>query len=298
MRKIFIIPAMLAICALASTAMAQSVFEECQQKKNDIAEMEQQAQQMDADIANLDLKIRDLERQKQQLLRDKFDKAREKAKLQKRIHIDRRMMNRMCAGLRQCGNLEQRIDALKSRIAPLAERLRRIRREIGERNADSLRLNREVNKIETNYRQLNCDNLVAGQTQQATIDRCNDLFSRWNQMQKDINGLRASAAALRGRYRRVMQKMRIHGAELNRLIAKMRRRCGHSTRLAELENLEREQTTFGNLKTELDQIDSSIRKIPRLKIVRPRIRPMLKKKPELHKVLKHKKKKHDLRKVR
>jgi len=203
--------------------MAQSLFEECQQKKNDIAEMGQQAKQMDAEIANVDLKIRDLERQRQQLVRDKFEKAHEKAKLQNRIRLDQKMMDRMCSGLRQCDNLEQRVDALKARLAPLAEQLRRIRREIAERNADTVRLNREVNKIETSYRQLNCDNLVAGQAQQTTIDRCTDLFSRWNQSQKDINGLRASVAALRGRYRKVMQKMRIHGVNLARLLAKMRR---------------------------------------------------------------------------
>jgi len=293
-----LIPSVLAVCCLASTAMAQSLFEECQQKKNDIAEMEQQAKQMDAEIANVDLKIRDLERQKQQLVRDKFEKAREKAKLQNRIRLDRKMMDRMCSGIRQCDNLERRIDDLKARLAPLAERLRRIRREIAERNADTVRLNREVNKIETSYRQINCDNLVAGQAQQTTIDRCTDLFSRWNQTQKDINLLRASVTALRGRYRNVMQKMRIHGVKLARLLAKMRRTCGHSTRLAELENLEREQTGFSALKKELDQMESSIGRIPRLKIVRPRLRPVLKKKPMLRKMPKHKKKKHGLKRVR
>ncbi|HUU01765.1 MAG TPA: hypothetical protein VM425_10010 [Myxococcota bacterium] len=298
MKKLLLIPSVLAVCCLASTAMAQSLFEECQQKKNDIAEMQQQAKQMDAEIANVDLKIRDLERQRQQLVRDKFEKAREKAKLQNRIRLDQKMMDRMCSGLRQCDNLEQRIDALKAHLAPLAEQLRRIRREITERNADTVRLNREVNKIETSYRQLNCDNLVAGQTQQTTIDRCTELFSRWNQSQKDINGLRASVAALRGRYRRVMQKMRIHGVNLARLLAKMRRTCGHSTRLAELENLEKEQTGFSALKRELDQMESSIGRIPRLKIIRPRLKPMLKKKPVLHKMLKPKKNKPGLKTVR
>jgi len=298
MKKLLLIPCALAVCCLASTAMAQSLFEECQQKKNDIAEMGQQAKQMDAEIANVDLKIRDLERQRQQLVRDKFEKAHEKAKLQNRIRLDQKMMDRMCSGLRQCDNLEQRVDALKARLAPLAEQLRRIRREIAERNADTVRLNREVNKIETSYRQLNCDNLVAGQAQQTTIDRCTDLFSRWNQSQKDINGLRASVAALRGRYRKVMQKMRIHGVNLARLLAKMRRTCGHSTRLAELENLEKEQSGFSAIKRELDQMESSIGRIPRLKIIRPRLRPMLKKKPVLRKMLKPKKEKPGLKKVR
>jgi len=269
---------------LGGAAQAESLFEQCQQKKRDIAEMEDQAKQIDGEMADLDMQIRDLARKKQELLREKANKSREKKRLERKIRVDRAMMNRSCSGLRQCEAYERKIDQLKERIRPLSERLRRIRQEIRERGSEVRQLERETRKIESSYSKLNCDGLVAGQSSQSTIDRCSDLFSDWNRMQKDINSLQSSMSALRNRYRSVMRKMRRHNTELARLLRKMRASCGHSDRLADLRRMKEEQDDFRGIDDELDDMESSVRKIRTLKIVKPKLKKALKKKPVLRPV--------------
>jgi len=278
MRRLVIGLGVLCTLGAFSAVSAQSLFDRCQKKKADIAVMEDSVGTIDGDVNKINSRLENLRRKQKELLQQKTAKAREKAALLRRIKSEKAHHARMCVGLRQCEKLERKIEKLKKRIAPLSDRLRRIREEIRSRREESNRLSEIVEKIEASYANLKCDDLVAGQAAQATIDRCSDLFSRWNKLQADINKLQSSVVALRDRYKRVMKKMRAQNAELVRLAKKMRKACSHSSRMAELETLEKEQHGYRAISDDLEKMSRRVKKFRALKIRRPKMKPTIRRK--------------------
>jgi chromosome segregation ATPase len=280
MKKLGIAIGMLCLFGVSVTVSAQGLYQRCENRKTEIQTMKDQVKLIDNEIANVNDQIRDLMQQMADLKRKRLSKQGHKTALTRKIRAEEASYKRMCSALSQCEAYERKIDRLKARMAPMAERLRRIRDEIRQRSADVGRHNAAVDRIETTYAQLGCDNLVPGQTADSTIDRCTNLFKEWNDLQTDINNLKKSVAALHGRYQRVIRKMRAFSVDLARLTKQMRNICSHSARIADLDALEKEHDGYRSLKDEINDVSSKVRKFRRLKIVKPVIRPKPKPKKE------------------
>jgi|GEM_PF-1884954 len=285
MKKLGIAVAILCLFGVSASVSAQGLYQRCQNRKAEIQTMKDQVKQIDNEIANVNDQIRDLMQQMADLRRKRTSKQGHKTALSRKIRAEEASYKRMCSALSQCEAYERKIDRLKARMAPMAERLRKIRDEIHQRNTEVDRHNAAVDRIENSYTQLGCDNLVPGQTADSTVDRCTNLFKEWNDLQTDINSLKRSVTALQGRYQRVIRKMRAFSVDLHRLTKKMRETCSHSSRMADLEALEKEHDGYRALKDEINGVSSRVRKFRRLKIVKPVIRP----KPKHKRKHKHKK---------
>lgn len=279
MKKLSIAIGMLCLFGISTTALAQSLFQRCENRKGEIQTMKDQVKQIDNEIANVNDQIRDLMQQMADLRRKRTSKQGQKTALQRKIKAEESSFKRMCSALSQCDAYDRKIDRLKARMAPMGERLRKIREEMRERSNEMVRYNQAVDRIENSYAQLGCDNLVPGQTADSTVDRCTALFKEWNGLQADINSLKRSVAALQGRYQRIIRKMRAFSVDLARLTKQMREACSHSARIADLDALEKEHNSYRKLKDELNDVSTQVRKFRRLKIVKPVIRPKKKGKP-------------------
>jgi chromosome segregation ATPase len=296
MKKLSIAIGVLCLFGISTAALAQSLFQRCENRKGEIQTMKNQVKQIDNEIVSVNDQIGDLMQQMTDLRRQRTAKRGEKAALQRKIRAEEAGFKRMCSALSRCEAYERKIDRLKTRMEPMAERLRKIHEEIRTRNTEVVRHNQAVDRIENSYAQLGCDNLVPGQTADSTIDRCTNLFKEWNDLQSDINNLKKSVARLQGRYQRVIRKMRAFGIDLARLTKKMREACSHSTRIADLDALEKEHDGYHKIKDELNDISSKVKKFRRLKIVKPVIRmkkkgkPVIKPKKKAKPVIKPKKK--------
>jgi chromosome segregation ATPase len=273
MKKLSIAIGMLCVFGISATVSAQGLYNRCENRKAEIQTMKDQVKQIDNEIANVNDQIRDLQQQMGDLKRRRLSKQGQMKALERKIRAEEAGYKRMCSALSQCEAYERKIDRLKSRMAPMGEKLRRIREEIRQRGAELGRHNAAVDRIENSYAQLACDNLVPGQTADSTIDRCTNLFKEWNDLQTAINDLKKSVAALQGRYQRVIRKMRAFSTDLHRLTKHMRDVCSHSGRMADLEALEREQNDYRAMKDELNDMSSKVKRFRKLKIVRPVIRP-------------------------
>ena len=272
---------------LATVARAQSLFEQCQQKKLDIQQMERQSQAMAQEIGRIDAQIRQLQMQRNQ-------KAREKQQLDRKIRIDRAMMERSCRFLRECERLERQVHQLKQRMQPMMDESRALRGDLDRYRSQADRIDGRINRVSTAYRQLNCDHLVAGQTAQSTIDRCSRLFSEWNALQKELNTLQDSIRGLKGRFQRLMKKIRRFKARIAQLLRKMRRNCTHSSALAELERLDNDWRTWESWGGQIGELNNRLVRFRSLRIVKPRVAPP----PPRHKPKLKPVKKHKLKKVR
>ncbi|RME27182.1 MAG: hypothetical protein D6806_05030, partial [Deltaproteobacteria bacterium] len=258
--------------------------EQCQQKRLDIQQMERQSQAIGQEIGRIDVQIRQLQQQRNQ-------KVREKQQLDRKIRIDRAMMERSCRFLRECERLEKKVQQLKQRIRPMLDRSRALRADLDRYRSEADRIDGRINRVSSAYRQLNCDNLVAGQTAQSTIDRCSQLFSEWNALQKELNSLQDSIRGLKGRFQRLMKEIRRFKKRIAQLLGKMRRNCTHSSALAELERLDNDWRTWESWGRQIGDLNKRLTRFRALRIVRPRVappprKPKLKpvKKPKLKKV--------------
>jgi len=273
MKKLGIAIGMLCVFGVSAMVSAQGLYQRCENRKAEIQTMRDQVKQIDNEIANVNDQIRDLQQQMADMKSRQRSKHGERAALERKIRAEEASYKRMCSALSQCEAYERKIDRLKARMAPMGERLRKIREEIRQRSEELGRHNAAVDRIENSYAQLACDNLVPGQTADSTIDRCTNLFKEWNDLQAAINGLKKSVATLQGRYQHVIRKMRAFSTDLHRLTKQMRDACSHSARMADLEALEKEQEDYRHMKDELNDISSRVKKFRKLKIVRPVIRP-------------------------
>lgn len=272
----------LALLGAGSAASAQSRFERCQKEKEKIEQMERQSADMKQRIDDIDSELADLNRRLRQLRSEKSRKARERARLERRIRTTTRQHKRRCRGIEGCSELQDRVAQLRKRIAPVARRLDSIRNGIRERGQEIAGLNRDVRRIENQYNQLGCDNLQIGQTAQSTFDRCSRLADEWSDVQRRIGRLQAAVRNLRRSYQRTMRQMRAHNTRLAALLRKFRERCSqHTESLATLERMEKDQHEYRSLKDDLDEMDQKVDRFSKLKLKPVRRAQPKKVKPKL-----------------
>jgi chromosome segregation ATPase len=273
MRLFAIAAGAMLLAGAPGSAMAQSMFEQCERQKTTVMTLEKQSQQLDLDTNLVNNQLMELQRQENELRQKQRLQTTQKIELQKKIRMETSERERLCSVILQCEKHERTADALKQRIAPQEDLLRRIRSDIQSRNVDSNRLSGEVDRISGKYQSLNCDNLVPGQTQQAIIDACSDLFSQWNKLQAEINQLDSSIGSLQSSYQKVMQDMQSTKAELDRLLADMHATCSHSSRVGELESIQREQGGYDSMKDDFARILSNVKRFREVRVLKPAMKP-------------------------
>ncbi|MBN2498351.1 MAG: hypothetical protein JXR96_27420 [Deltaproteobacteria bacterium] len=287
------------VLLLPWSALADSLYDRCQSKKAEIAEMQNRERELGTSVDQIAQRLGALERQMRDLRAERSEKLREQAKLRKRIKRSEAGHKRMCSPLMKCEAYERQIAALQKRAEPIGNLRQRIRDEIRRRHDEAKRLGRDVKRIENRYGHLGCENLRIGETDQKTFDACSQLSKEWNDIKARIEELNRSVLDLRRRYREAMDRSKGYSDELAGLLKKMRQSCGHSQRLAELESMERDQDEYRGLKNDLDEMDKRVKGFHQLKMMRKLKRapdkPGLKEAPPDEG---RKKKRHQLRPVR
>jgi chromosome segregation ATPase len=269
------------LVGLPSLAAAQGLrmgrHQQCDQQKAEIANMKTQVDSLDAEAIKVADRVMKIRRRLQEFEQKRADMARERKGLTERIKAGEAEMARRCRGMEACARLDQRVDDLQNRLNPIHQQLRAVRDEIRREIQQISTLNQDVNRISNQYQQLNCENLVPGQTAQSTVDRCHALFSEWNAAATRINQLEASLRNLRGRYQGLMAQTQNINREIAQLRNEMRKDCSDSQRYAVLEQLDRDRGEYDGLKSELDTADSNVGKLRLLKIAPAKPKPGLRK---------------------
>ena len=275
MRNATFVFALVITVTASGVTLAQSRGHRCEQKKNDLNTYTVRLSSLNMELAPIDQEIDRLNRRIQELREAQQQKLNERNALQESVRTLEEDMDRVCRPYqgRECLALENRADNIKGRAHPLNERMNAIRNDIQNLNQEVGRSSREAERIENQYNQLGCGNLVPGQTAQTTIDRCSGLFGEWNRLQADIKADQASINTLRGRYDQFAREQQTLRSEVSRLVADMRARCHDSERLGELEAVDRDHSNFIMLKAELDDMASRINRFRMLKILEPNVKP-------------------------
>ncbi len=223
-------------------SLARSPFDRCERYQRNIEAMEHE--------------LRDLN-EKQRILEIRLDKER------------RRMQRRCKSSSAKCEALEERAERLKGRLEPLYINLGELQKDIVAIKVKSDHLNHKTEKIEQRYQQLGCDHLEPGHTSQSVIDQCADLFSRWNQLQAEINALEKDIVALQHKYDRYGKRAERYEVELAELTELMQAHCSYSSRYTMIKEMDRQRHGYRSMKQDLEDMRRKMHRIRALKFKGP-----------------------------
>jgi DNA repair exonuclease SbcCD ATPase subunit len=209
------------------------------------------ASAIDGELATIDRQIADLVTKKAERTRAKETalaeaKARE-ADAQKACVL--------------CERLDRRVELLTKSLGPLAARARDLGNQIRGKLAEVKALEADVDKVSGPYESLKCGDLVAGKTDQATINKCTELFSAWNGLQIRIDQLKAVIADLQNRYRQLLAEIQRRKGEIAQVTAEMTKACGDSPKLVDLKNLDRELDDHSKYQVQVDEALTVLQKM-------------------------------------
>jgi chromosome segregation ATPase len=274
MKKGLILVGLLAVVAMSAPVFAETETpaEACAKKRSAVDEAVKSREAIKAEIKGINSQVKELQKQIKDLRAQSVVKKRERAAAIKKVNIAKAETKKPCAKVARCKKAQKRITTLKTKIAPKKEKLKKIREEIRERKKNASKLQEEAEMLEAQYNELGCRTLVAGETDQTTIDKCADIFSKWNALQKEINDLNASIIKLRARYRKIMGRMKALKAELRALSRSVRANCAvGGPEAKEVEVLETDQKEFDAMGGEIKEVGVKIKKARKVKLVKPKV---------------------------
>ncbi|MEO0814840.1 MAG: hypothetical protein AAFY60_18405, partial [Myxococcota bacterium] len=120
---------------------------------------------------------------------------------------------------------------------------------------------------------LQCTNLVPGQTQQRTIDRCAQIFSEWNRRQSELNRYTQMIPTMRHRYETIQSQLAALDGRANAAEAYLKKRCQRSQQLQTVDTVHERRRKIRNVGEELKRLTRSINDLKNLRIqvtARPR----------------------------
>jgi peptidoglycan hydrolase CwlO-like protein len=274
MKKVAILAGLLAIVGMSVPVLAETETpaEACAKKRSAVDEAVKSKEAIEAEIKGINDQVKELQKQIKDLRAQSVVKKRERAAAIKKVNIAKAQTKKPCAKVARCENAKKKVVTLKTKIDPKKEKLKKIREEIRERKKNASKLQEESERLEAQYNELGCRTLVAGETDQATIDKCTDVFTKWNALQKKINDLNASIINLRARYRKVMARMKALRNELRVLSRSVRANCAvGGPEAKEVEVLETDQKEFDAMDGEIKEVDVKIKKARKVKLVKPKV---------------------------
>jgi chromosome segregation ATPase len=254
---------MLAFVASFLIFGAAEAFAQCERIKEEQGIRRGRLQDLQNELGLIESQIRDIERKRVELEESRGQKLKEKQELETSLSVLEAKMDSEC---NVCVSLERQAEAFQMQYSALDNRAQDLIRRIRELAEEARRLDAETDALSREYERLGCANLAAGRTEQATIDRCTQIFSRWNALEKEIDSLENRLRSLRAEYISIRNQMMQRRQELDRLHADLERNCRQSPRLVEVRNAIDRQKEIDALQEQVDATERGIARFRGLKL--------------------------------
>lgn len=180
----------------------------CAARQSIVAQEEQRRDAFLADLTGIDTEIAQLRRQLEELSRRRSDVKRMVDTYTHRAANAKDSYERDCAATQDCGQYDALAGQLEQQNSSVEGQLNTVRGSIDASRRDIGDLKRQIEPLQREYQHLRCNNMVPGETAQATIDRCSAIFSEWNRLQADLNAQNQRLPALKARYEQLLTELR------------------------------------------------------------------------------------------
>lgn len=221
-----------------------------------------------SNVTSIDAEIAELEQRLTYLKRQKRKSEARKANQRIRVRNLQAAYDKDCKGGDTCKRKEKRVAALESRSAPLEAELSDLGRGIREGRVRVGKLKGEIRALRSDYSRYRCDNLVPGQTSQATIDRCSDIFSQWNSSQQELDRYGRSLSTMRTRYQRMKSRLDAIGSALDQAETYLARHCSNSPARATIRSRRTSLQRAAGLFKELEALSKDLDETRSITILR------------------------------
>jgi chromosome segregation ATPase len=161
---------------------------------------------------------------------------------------------------------ETQASALDSRSDAVQKDLENVRGDIAASRKNISGLESRIAPLQKEYAEKKCNNLVPGETEQSTIDRCTAIFSDWNRLQADLNRENNRVPELRSKYESLFSELKTLEKRANDYGGYLSKNCSSSPENAKMKNVVTVRENAQKLQTELDGLVSDITKLRGVKI--------------------------------
>lgn len=238
----------------------------CQTRERILEQNKNRRAAFAGELVGIDAEIRQLEERLAELKRERQRVQSSVTAMTRRVQQDEATYKRSCGGNVTCQRYETMAGQLDKDSTRLENESNSIRGEIRDSQNRLASLRRAVEPLRTEYRRLRCDNLVAGETQQRTIDRCASIFSDWNRRQAELNRYRQRVPSLEHRYRTLVTQLDSIDDRAKNAEAYLNRNCRASRGLRSVQTIHRRRDNVRRVGDELRSLTKTIADLKNLRI--------------------------------
>lgn len=226
--------------------------------------MDQERQRLDsykAEQSSAEAEYATLQRRLDELNRRKNDlKSLVKAQ-EARLAMSEQQWKKECTSDENCERYEAVATDLDVRSASVERELDAVRGEIGAQSRAVSELRGRIEPLQREYNEKKCNNLVPGETEQSTIDRCSAIFSDWNRLQADLNRQNNRMVDLRTRYEQLMSELRSLEQRGTSVATYLTQKCTTSQKGQAVKNVETRRERGQTVGQELDKLIEDIKSL-------------------------------------
>lgn len=250
--------------ATTSTAQDDRV---CQTRERILEQNKNRQSAFQGELVGIDAEIRQLEERLAELRRERQRVQGSITAMNRRVDRDEAALKSSCgARSSTCGRYETMASQLDSDSTRLENESNSIRGEIRDSQNRLVSLRRAVEPLRTEYQRLRCDDLVAGETQQRTIDRCSSIFSDWNRRQAELNRYQQRIPSLQHRYQTIVSQLDSIDNRAKNAEAYLNRNCRTSRSIRTVQTVHRRRSNVRRVGDELRALSRTITDLKNLRI--------------------------------
>ncbi len=238
----------------------------CEARRNVMTNEERRLETLQAEAAGYAAEIAALTKRLDDLKKQSDDAKRTLAGSEKRVSRAKDIYKRDCSKDESCGIYETQATGLDQRSEQVQRDLDSVRGDIGGSRKNIQGLESKIAPLQKEYADKKCNNLVPGETEQSTIDRCTAIFSEWNRLQADLNRENSRVPELRSKYEALFAELKAlekRAADYGDYLGK---NCSSSPQTAKMKNVVGVRERAQTLSTELDSLVADIAKLRGVKI--------------------------------
>jgi chromosome segregation ATPase len=231
-----------------------------------LAEEQQRLESYRAERAGVDGEMSELRRRLSDLERRQRDLATLVQTQKRRVDKASQVYKANCERSETCTQYEEKAGILERQADPVEKELSHVHQEISRTQSEVKALEGQIDPLRREYQSKGCGQLVPGQTQQSTIDRCSAIFSDWNRQQTDLNRHSNRLPELKRRFEQLLTRLASIESRAKGYETYLARNCSRSSKLVRLRGyggVHRRAQTLGK---ELDRLIGDVTRLRGIRI--------------------------------
>jgi predicted nucleic acid-binding Zn-ribbon protein len=236
----------------------------CTQRRTILAQEQDRLDDARTQLAGIDSELAQLKRRIDELNRQRGGVQGQVSYYTPRVSKISDEYRRECSKDESCVQYDTLANQLDQQGNAVQAQLNNVRSQMDQYRPQIQNLDSQIQPLRNEYQSLQCNNMVPGSTAQETIDRCMWIFSEWNRLQAQLNGMNGNLPNLKSQYDQLVAQLRSIETRARDYDVYMSRNCTTSAKYQAVQNYGRGNVRQ-NAETMGGDLDKMIKDVARLK---------------------------------